>query len=266
MSEIGECLTKGTDQRQKRYDTTESSEQYALSIEHDSLEEERRGFLRGGWLAHKLYLIEVRKMPSVKIHILERLGAKIAERADRNKIVSGLMRARPNELFTIFRDYVRKDLLTFDELCILIPPNDYQAVGETRDILLAILFDWERSQPEVLQSLKEPIELPDPDSISQRIQQIGEQLCQKLENAKRWIAGLQTAKSSSAIRGAYLRAVREGAMSYADFVFLAPIGDTKTLWELRDYVLAFLFDRQRDFFSIEESEDISSNLEDFEES
>ena len=34
-------------------------------------------------------------------------------------------------------------------------------------------------------------------------------------------------------------------MSFNDFVFLAPLGDRQRLWLLRDYLLAFLFDRAR---------------------
>jgi CRISPR-associated protein Cst1 len=41
-------------------------------------------------------------------------------------------------------------------------------------------------------------------------------------------------------------------LSFSDFVFLAPLGDRQKMWLLRDYLLAFLFERAREVLPEEE--------------
>jgi CRISPR-associated protein Cst1 len=79
-------------------------------------------------------------------------------------------------------------------------------------------------------------------------------LCQKLPNLSRWIRQLQTARSGERVRGVYLSAVQRGALSFSDFVFLAPLGDRQKMWLLRDYLLAFLFERRE---ALAEEEEIA---------
>jgi len=78
---------------------------------------------------------------------------------------------------------------------------------------------------------------------------------ERLPNASRWIGRLRTARNLVQIRGAYLNAVERGAMHFDDFVFLAPLADVQRLWLLRDYLLAFLFDRAREALVVEEFEE-----------
>jgi CRISPR-associated protein Cst1 len=209
--------------------------------------------LQGGWLGHALYLREVRKMPESKLAILERLGLSIARSDDVKKRAMELRTAKGSDLYGIFLRYVREGWLKHDEFYTLLPPNSDMHAGELRDILLAVIYEWQNCQErgeEFPQVTEEPKLAP--DETLQRIKQIGEQLCQKLPNLSRWIGQLQTAKSSERVRGVYLLAVQRGAMNFADFVFLSPLGDRQKMWLLRDYLLAFLFERAREVLPEEE--------------
>lgn len=186
-------------------------------------------------------------MPIAKLAILERLGIAIAQSDDAKKRIAELRTAQRNELYGVLLRYVREGWLKHDEFYALLPPNDYGASSEVRDILLAVIYEWQHCQEkdEEFSVFAEAAELS-PDEMLRRLQQIGEQLLARLPNLSRWIGQLQTAKSSDRIRGAYLNAVRNGAIGFADFVFLAPLGDRQRLWLLRDYLLAFLFERAKE--------------------
>lgn len=216
--------------------------------------------LRGGWLGHRLYLKEVRGMPIAKLAILERLGIAIAQSDDAKKRIMELRQAKRSELYGIWLRWVREGWLKHDEFYALLPPNDYGVAGEVRDILLAVIYEWQHchKQGEEFPAIAEAAE-PSPDETLQRLQQIGEQLRARLPNLSGWIGQLQTGRSSDRIRGAYLNAVRNGAMRFADFVFLAPLGDRQRLWLLRDYLLAFLFDRAKE--ALPEEEEIAVGTE-----
>lgn len=209
--------------------------------------------LRGGWVGHRLYLREVRGMAAEKLAILERLGIAIAQSDDAKKRLNELQTAQRNELYSVLLRYVRQGWIKHDEFYSLLPPNDYAAASEVRDIVLAVAYEWQRCQ-------EEGEEFPtlggqatfSPDETLSRLQQIGERLIASLPNLSRWIGQLQTARQAERIRGIYLSAVRSGAMGFADFVFLAPLGDRQRLWFLRDYLLAFLFDRAREVMPEEE--------------
>ncbi len=208
--------------------------------------------LLGGWVGHRLYLKEVRKMPVSKLAILERLGVEIAKSDDAKKRIMEFRSARPNELYGILLRYVREGWLKHDEFYTLLPPNEDASASEVRDILLAVIYEWQYCQAEGLEfpRLEEPFELT-PDETLKRIQSIGERLSEQLPNLSRWVGQLQTARSSDRIRGVYLSAVQRGAMGFNDFVFLAPLGDRQRLWLLRDYLLAFLFEQARGMFGEE---------------
>jgi len=107
--------------------------------------------------------------------------------------------------------------------------------------------------------MEEVPSLPSPDETLQRIQAIGERLVTGLPNLKRWIGELQTAKSPQRIRDVYLTALRRGALRFDDFVFLAPLDDLSRMWLLRDYLLAFLFERAKE--ALPEEEEIAVGAE-----
>lgn len=211
--------------------------------------------LHGGWVGHRLYVREVRGVAVEKLAILERLGIAIAQSDDARKRLNELRAAQWNELYTVLLGYVRQGWLKHEEFYSLLPPSDYGAASEVRDLLLAVAYEWQRcrEQGEEFSSLREQARFS-PDETLARLQQIGERLIARLPNLPRWIAQLQSARQTERIRGVYLNAVRSGAMSFANFVFLAPLGDRQRLWLLRDYLLGFLFDRAREQLPEEEEE------------
>ncbi len=64
--------------------------------------------LWGGWVGHRLYLKEVRKMPVSKLAILERLGLTIAQSDDAKKRIMELRTAEHGALYGILLRYVRE--------------------------------------------------------------------------------------------------------------------------------------------------------------
>ncbi len=202
--------------------------------------------LLGGWVGHRLYLQEVRKMPLSKLTILERLGITIAQSEDAKKRIMELRTTDRSDLYRVLLRYVREGWLKHDEFYTLLPPNEDASASEVRDILLAVIYEWQHCQErdEEFPQLKEAVELT-PDETLKRIQSIGEGLMNQLPNLSRWIGQLQTARTSDRIRAVYLSAVQRGALRFNDFVFLVPLDDRQWLWLFRDYLLAFLFDRAR---------------------
>ncbi|MFN3421825.1 MAG: type I-B CRISPR-associated protein Cas8b1/Cst1, partial [Armatimonadota bacterium] len=203
--------------------------------------------LIGGWIGHRLYLQEVRKMPANKLAILERLGLAIAKSDDAKRHIMELRVAERGALYGVLLRYVREGWLKHDEFYTLLPPNEDASASEVRDILLAVIYEWQHCQEkgeEFPQLEGEDVKLT-PDETLTRIQRIGERLVNQLPNLPRWIGQLQTARTSDRIRSVYLSATQQGALSFHDFIFLAPLGDRQKLWLLRDYLLAFLFDRAR---------------------
>lgn len=222
-------------------------------LSHGDEKNEQPPRLLGGWLGHALYLLGVRKMPESKLAILEKLGLRIAQSEDAKKRVMELRTAKGSDLYPVFLRYVQEGWLSHAEFYTLLPPNSDTYAGELRDILLAVSYEWYNCQEkgEEFQLVTSLVELT-PDETLQRIQKIGERLCQQLPNLSRWIGQLQTARTSDRIRGVYLSAVQRDGLSFSDFVFLAPLGDRSRLWLLRDYLLAFLFEQAREMLPEEE--------------
>jgi len=229
----------------------------AICLKHD----EREPYVYGGWLGHRLYLEEMRGMSAGKIAILERLGTSIAQRQDANRRVQELRKASYNELYVVLLRYVKDGLLTHDEFYTLIPPNDYRTAGEVRDILLAVIYEWQHcsNQGKPFPQMLTVSTALTVDETLQCLKQIGQKLINGLPNLSRWIGDLQTARSTDRIRAVYLSAVRNGAIGFEDFLLLAPLGDRSRLWLLRDYLLAFLFSEARN--DLPEQEDIAAGEE-----
>ncbi|MCS7255997.1 MAG: hypothetical protein RMJ05_08885 [Thermomicrobium sp.] len=201
--------------------------------------------LLGGWLGHRLYLLEVLRMPAGTLAVLERLGIDLAQHEDAKKWVGRLERARPNELRAILLDLVRARLLSARELAAIVPPNEPSAAGVARDILLAVAYEWQRSANEgrLFPRLADSVEsLPKPETVIEELAVLARRLSEGLRNRSAWIADLSTARSLAQLRGAYLRAVRQGVLTARDFLFLVPFTEPWKAWALRDYLLAFLFE------------------------
>jgi len=86
----------------------------------------------------------------------------------------------------------------------------------------------------------------DPDETIERVASIAQRLVASLPNRTRWIVDLMAARRRAQIRASYLRALRSGAIRLDDFLFLAPLGQPGLAWVLRDYLLAFLFEYDRE--------------------
>ncbi len=206
-------------------------------------------------------------MPVSKLAILERLGLAIAQSDDAKKRIMELRKAERGELYGVLLRYVREGWLKHDEFYTLLPPNEDASVSEVRDILLAVIYEWQhcQEQGEEFPQFREQVALT-PDEALKRIQSIGERLVQQLPNLSRWTGQLQTARTSDRIRSVYLSAVQRGALRFNDFVFLAPLGDHQRLRLLRDYLLAFLFDRARQLLGEEVMEEEIAAVEEAAES
>jgi len=214
-------------------------------------------YLSGGWVGHRLYLEEVRRMPSSKIKMLENLGLSIARDSDAKKLVHALQTATGSELYGRLLVFVRRGWMSHEEFYQLIPPNSYNVANEIRDILLAVIYEHQNCQnkDEEFPVMEGDMESLVPDETLKRIQQVGKHLINDLPNLERWIGRLRTSRNPAMIRGAYLNAVRRGAMGWQDFIFLAPLEDANRLFLLRDYLLAYLFDKARDKILLEEIEE-----------
>lgn len=204
--------------------------------------------LRGGWAGHRRYLQEVRRMSLTKLAVIERLGLAIAQSPDARKYITELRTSGRGQLYPVLLRLVRDGFLSHEEFYLLVPPNDSGSAAEVRDLILAVTYEWEYCQqrnehfPRISLELQNILPV---DETLQRIQDIGNRLVSGLPNLGRWVAQLQTARSSDRIRACYLAGVQRGALRFEDFLFLAPFQDQRRLWLLRDYVLAFLFDRAR---------------------
>ncbi len=209
--------------------------------------------LSGGWVGHRLYLEEVRKMPREKIKMLERLGLLIARDGDAKKLVHALRTATGGELYGRLLDFVRRGWMSHEEFYQLVPPNSYGVASEVRDILLAVIYEYQNCQDKGVEFpvMEGDVERVAPDETLEQVQQVGEGLLKGLLNLPRWIGRLRTSRNPMAIRGTYLNAVQRGAMGWNDFIFLAPLEDANRLFLLRDYLLAYLFDKARDKIPLE---------------
>lgn len=214
--------------------------------------------LAGGWIGHRLYLEGVRKVRMDKLALLEGLGIAIAQREDSKKLVNELRTTHWRDLYGVFLSYVKKGLLQSEEFYALFPPNEDASLSEVRDIVLAVVYEWQRSQErgEAFAPLKKTWVFA-PDETIKYIQDIGARLLRELSNPSRWIGQLQTAKTADRVRGVYLSALRQGILGFSDFVFLVPPDNSNRLWLLRDYLLAFLYEHARD--SLLEDDTVTHN-------
>ncbi len=204
--------------------------------------------LLGGWLAHRVYLQEVIGMNEAVLALLERTGIALAQHERAKQLVSRLERARPPEIRAVFLDMVREGLLSARELAALLPPNEPAHAQLVRDVTLGIVYEWQRAQEagEPFPRLTMTTGQLDPDETIERVASIAQRLVASLPNRTRWIVDLMAARRRAQIRASYLRALRSGAIRLDDFLFLAPLGQPGLAWVLRDYLLAFLFEYDRE--------------------
>ncbi|HXH13686.1 MAG TPA: type I-B CRISPR-associated protein Cas8b1/Cst1 [Alphaproteobacteria bacterium] len=232
----------------------EGSHLIASCLDHEA------PLLRGGWVGHALYLQEVRKMAQEALAILQQLGLTIAQSENAKRTAHELRTATWTDVYSLLLGFVRRGWLRHEEYYTILPPNDYGAAHEIRDVLLAVIYEWQRCQTRGEEFPQVEFELTErpPEQTLARIQQIGQGLVEQLPNLSRWVSRLQTARRPDRIRGAYLNAVQHGAMRFDGFIFMAPLGDMQQHWLLRDYLLAFLFDRGREILAMQEVEETTA--------
>lgn len=210
-----------------------------------SLVEQR---LLGGWIAHRTYLREVNGMNEAVLALLERTGIALAQHERGKKLMGRLERAPARDVRAVLLDLVREGVLSGRELAALLPPNEPTSAQIVRDVLLAVVYEYQRCDEvgESFPRLAGGWAIPEPDEVVRRLERIAADLIRTLPNRRQWIADLMTARKTAQIRATYLRALRSGAMSLVDFLFLVPLGDVTQAWVLRDYLLAFLFELGRE--------------------
>ena len=202
-------------------------------------------YLWGGWVAHRTYLKEVRGMPAWKVNLLEDLGLKIARSEERRKWVSALRTESWHDLHGLFLRFVQEGWITHHDFYLIAPPGGDLYLGEARDVLLAVLYEYENLERkgEEFTPYESEEERPEPDEFYRRIEGIGARIVNSHPNPQRWTGELRRARRPQGIRGVYLKAVERDAMSWRDFTFLAPLEDMTSLYLRRDYLLAYLLDR-----------------------
>ena len=204
--------------------------------------------LLGGWIAHRTYLREVNGMNEAVLALLERTGIALAQHERGKKLIGRLERAPARDVRAVLLDLVREGVLSGRELAALLPPNEPTSAQIVRDVLLAVVYEYQRCNEvgESFPRLAGGWAIPEPDEVVRRLERIAADLIRTLPNRRQWIADLMTARRTAQIRATYLRALRSGAMSLVDFLFLVPLGDVTQAWVLRDYLLAFLFELGRE--------------------
>jgi len=144
-------------------------------------------YLSGGWVGHRLYLEEVQRMPKSKIKMLERIGLSIAWDDDAKKLIYALRTATGGELYGTLLDFVRRGWMSHEEFYQLVPPSSYNVAAEVRDILLAVIYEYQnrRDKGEEFPIMEEEAEPIAPDETLRQIQRIGGRLIEGLPNLGR---------------------------------------------------------------------------------
>lgn len=201
--------------------------------------------LWGGWVGHRAYLKEVRKMPAWKVKLLEDLGLKIALSEDRKKWVGALRTTPWYNLHGLFLKFVQEGWINHHDFYLIAPPGGDFYLSEARDVLLAVAYEYENLEKKGEEFIPCTSEegKPKPDEFYHRIEEIGVRIIESYPNPERWTGDLRRVRSPRGIRGIYLKAMERNSMGWKSFVFLAPLEAISSLYLYRDYLLAYLLDR-----------------------
>ncbi|MGC8667545.1 MAG: hypothetical protein ACP5VE_05460 [Chthonomonadales bacterium] len=205
------------------------------------------GSLQGGWRAHSLYATEVLGMNGMFIHTIEEVSERIIahEKADDLIVALQTQDAPTRALIRL----TRMGLVSFDEYSHLVPPDVRTAAKIARDYLLAALYDRKQAQANDRKfecwsgELKPAAEK---HALITLVEAIGSKLSGDRDLAKSLATELAKAKRVSDLRRAILRIMRKGGLSWSDFVMIFPPEDIRKSFEVRDYLLAYLFAALRD--------------------
>ena len=136
-------------------------------------------------------------------------------------------------------------MMTFDEYARLVPPDDRRAAFTARDYLLAAIYEHQSSDAftpwdgeEAPPGDKHPLVL--------LAETVGKKLSADADVGKKTASDLAKSGRLADLRGAMLRPVRRGVLSWNDFVNLFPPDRSWVSYLLRDYLLAYLYTALRD--------------------
>jgi|SRR5579884_1249592 len=201
----------------------------------------KTGRLRGGWQAHSLYATEVLGMNSVFVRDVEAVSERIIHSEDAKDLILALQKMGASQALLRLS---RKEMLNLEEYARLVPPDMPRAAFAARDYLLAAIYERqaaaEQERPFLLWD-GEPAALPDKHPFVSLVEQIGAKLTANPDIGKRVATDLAKARRLADLRGAILRAMRRGILSWSDFVQLFPPDEARISFLLRDYLLAYLY-------------------------
>lgn len=196
--------------------------------------------LRGGWRAHALYATEVFGLSGSFIKYIERVSERIVDDGNVSDYVLALRREAP----LAFLRLRKRHLLSFEEYVGLIPPDVQYGAATARDYLLAAVYEREACAKNGIPF--EPWDGSDPPLGEKHplivlIECVGSKLGNDPDFGASLANSLAKAKSPSGIRGALLRSCRKGFMSWQQFVEFFPPQNQMLCYQLRDYLLAYLY-------------------------
>jgi CRISPR-associated protein Cst1 len=206
---------------------------------------DKPGRLRGGWQAHGDYGKVVLEMSSELIRDVEAVSQRIVENEDAKSLILMIQKEGPNASMLRLS---RKNLATFDEYTRLVPPDDRNAAFANRDYLLAAIYE-RGSQGEDFRAWDgegTPVGTDAQHPLIALTEELGRKLVGSSDLGKQVATDMAKAKRIANLRGAWLRAVRRGVLSWRDFVCLCPPDKTGVSFQLRDYLLAYLYSSMRD--------------------
>lgn len=200
------------------------------------------GLLLGGWRAHSLYAAEVLDMSGAWIRDIETVSGRISESEDVRNL---LLMLRQNSVSHTLDRLCSKHLMTFDELARLAPPDERGAAFTVRDYLLAAVYERIAQSDNFLPWPGEA----QPDTSGRHplillVEQVGAKLAADADAGAKMVTTLAYARNVTGIRGALLRVVAKGVLTWTEFVKLCPPPDEGANWQtflLRDYLLAYLY-------------------------
>jgi len=205
-------------------------------------EGEKPGKLLGGWQAHSYYATEVLGMSSAFIRDVEAVAGRIVGSEDAKDFILSLQKMGASA--ALLRLSLR-DMITFDEYARLVPPDDRRAAFTARDYLLAAIYEHQSGETFIPWDGEEAPP-GDKHPLVLLAETAGKKLSADADVGKKAASDLAKSGRLSDLRGALLRPVRRGVLSWSDFVNLFPPDKSWVSYLMRDYLLAYLYTALRD--------------------